>query len=108
MTFVYHGRARPRFEVARYRWPGGYHYRRYWVGAYLPAVYWSPDYFIEDYGWYGLAPPDPGLAWIRYGPDILLIDLGSGAIVDIVYGAFDEYGGYASGAPSWRQPPDEY
>ena len=111
-TFAYHGRTFRRFEVARYRWPRGYAYRRYAVGAYLPAVYWSPNYFIEDYGYYGLGPPPTDFEWIRYGPDIALIDLNSGAIAQLVYGAFDEsdqvpFDGDPDQLPGDGPPPDD-
>ena len=113
--FVYRGRSYGRFAVRAYAWPRGYGYRRYVVGGYLPAVYWTPDYFIEDYGYYDLAPPPPAYQWIRYGPDLALISLDDGSIAQMVYGVFDESGGPPSddGAsqgggygPDGGSPPD--
>ena len=52
---------------------------------------------------YDLDPPPPAFEWVRYGPDILLIDLGSGQIAQVIYGAFDDASsdeGAAAGAVS--------
>jgi Ni/Co efflux regulator RcnB len=95
--FVYRGQHFARFAGPRYRWPHGYAYHRYAVGYRLPRVYFVHDYFIDDYVDYGLAPPPDDYEWIRYGPDILLVDLDTGEIAQVVYGVFDEVDG----------PPDE-
>ncbi len=36
----------------------------------------------------GLEAPPPGCVWVRYGPDLLLVQRYSGQIVDVIYGAF--------------------
>jgi len=73
-----------------YRWPHGYGYVRYRVGAYLPRAYWVGDYYIDDYVAFGLAVPPPDYQWMRYGPDAVLFDLNTGEIADVVPGAFEE------------------
>ena len=89
-TFVYHGHSYPRFEVARYYWPHGYRYRTYYVGYRLPRVFWVHDYYITDYWDYGIDAPPYGFQWIRYGPDLLLIDLTNGAVANVIFGVFEE------------------
>jgi Ni/Co efflux regulator RcnB len=36
----------------------------------------------------GLGAPPYGYRWIRYGPDMLLVEVRSRRVVDVVYGAF--------------------
>jgi Ni/Co efflux regulator RcnB len=54
----------------------------------LPGLFLSQGYFIGNWGAYGLGPPPPGLEWVRYGPDALLVNVYTGQIVDTVYGVF--------------------
>jgi Ni/Co efflux regulator RcnB len=89
-VFRYQGHEYQRFAAPRYAWPHGYAYRRYAIGRRLPRAFWVHDYYIDNYDEYELAPPPPDFEWIRYGPDILLIDLDTGEIAQVVYGAFDE------------------
>ena len=90
-TFDYHGQHFTRFAAAPYRWPEGYRYRRYEAGYQLPRTYWVlHDYYVDDYWDYGLAPPPEGSEWIRYGPDLLQVDLATGEISQALYGAFDD------------------
>jgi Ni/Co efflux regulator RcnB len=90
--FSYHGHAYGRFAGARYHWPRGYGYHRYAIGYRLPRAYWVSDYFLADYVDYGLDPPPDDFQWIRYGPDILLINQDTGEIAQVIYGAFDDSG----------------
>ena len=81
--------AAPRhFHIGRYRAPHGYYYRRWSYGERLPDIYFDRDYWILDFGDYGLMPPPYGYVWVRYGPDALLIDEYSGEIVQVEYGVF--------------------
>jgi hypothetical protein len=84
----YHGRSFTSFRAAPFSYPGGWGYRRWGVGQVLPGLFLSQSYFIGDWGAYGLAPPPPGLTWVRYGPDALLVNVYTGQIVDTVYGVF--------------------
>jgi Ni/Co efflux regulator RcnB len=105
-VFAYHGHSYGRFEGGRYRWPHGYRYHRYAVGYRLPHAYWIHDYYLDDYADYDLDAPPPDYEWIRYGPDILLVDLDTGEIAQVVYGAFDEadQDGDDSGPPGGDDP----
>jgi hypothetical protein len=65
-------------------------YQRYGIGTYLPLAFIVSGYVIADWIAYGLAPPLPGDEWVRYGPDLLLVDPNTGQIVDAAYSAFAE------------------
>ncbi|QJR01661.1 hypothetical protein HH800_05290 [Sphingobium yanoikuyae] len=71
-----------------FRYPRGYSYRRWTVGLFLPAIFFSTAYYYDDYWRMGLGAPPYGYRWIRYGPDMLLVDVRSRRVVDVVYGAF--------------------
>ena len=79
---------RYRYRGGEYRWPRGYSYRRWTFGEFLPSLFFGQDYWIYDYSDYGLPYPPPGAAWVRYGPDALLIDRYSGQIIEVLYGVF--------------------
>lgn len=71
-----------------FQYPRGYRYRRWVVGLLLPHLFLSSRYYYND--WYGLgvgAPPR-GYRWVRYGPDLLLVQTRTGRIADVIYGAF--------------------
>jgi Ni/Co efflux regulator RcnB len=71
-----------------FRYPRGYRYRRWTVGLLLPSLFLSNNYYYDD--WYGLGfgPPPPGYRWVRYGPDLLLINIRTRRVADVVYGVF--------------------
>jgi Ni/Co efflux regulator RcnB len=71
-----------------WRYPQGYGYRRWTIGLSLPAIFLGSAYSYNDYAMLGLEPPPPGYRWVRYGPDLLLVQAFTGRIVDVIYGAF--------------------
>jgi Ni/Co efflux regulator RcnB len=77
-----------RFHAGVYRAPPGFHYQRWGFGAFLPAVYFAPSFWISDWLAYDLFAPPYGYVWVRYGPDALLIDEYTGEIVQADYGVF--------------------
>jgi len=50
-------------------------------------VFLSSAYFFANWAALGLDPPPYGYQWVRYGPDLLLVQLNTGRVVDVVYGA---------------------
>ncbi len=69
--------------VAPYR---SWRYRPVTVGYRLQSVFYSPRYYISDYGYYHLRPPhDRWLRWIRYGDDLLLVNIRSGRVLQVVH-----------------------
>jgi Ni/Co efflux regulator RcnB len=89
-TYIYGGQRLARFSAPRYRWPSGFGYEHYVVGHELPRQFIVRDYYIDDYAAYGFDAPPPDFEWVRYGPDAVLLDLTSGLISQVIYGAFDE------------------
>jgi Ni/Co efflux regulator RcnB len=78
----------------RYHWrgewyaPNGFYYRHWGYGDRLPYGWYDQDYWIDDYYDYELPVPPYGYAWVRLGPDAVLVDLSNGMVVETVYSAF--------------------
>ena len=89
---VYHPGHRPstyhRIRAPIYHYPHGYAYRRWAVGGSLPHLFLSNLYYWTNWAALELGPPPPGYVWVRYGPDLLLVDRYTGRIADVIYGAF--------------------
>lgn len=79
---------RARVRAGVYHHPHGYAYRRWTVGRVLPRAYWSPTYYYRGYAALGLMAPPANFQWVRYGPDLLLVNIRTGNVVDIRYGVF--------------------
>jgi hypothetical protein len=86
--FSWHGRDFVRIRLAPFVYPPGWAYRRWAVGVVLPPIFLASSYYYTDWATMGLDPPPPGFQWVRYGPDLLLVDVSTGQISDVVYGAF--------------------
>jgi Ni/Co efflux regulator RcnB len=71
-----------------FHYPHGYRYRRWHIGLVLPHIFLSHYYYVNDWNLLGLGPPPPGYVWVRYGPDLLLVNRYNGRIADVIYGAF--------------------
>ncbi len=71
-----------------YRYPPGFSYRVWTTGAILPSLFLTPAYYYDDYSPLGLGPPPAGYRWVRYGPDLLLVNVVTGRIADVVDGVF--------------------
>jgi Ni/Co efflux regulator RcnB len=77
------------FHAGNYRGPHGYSYRRYSYGDFLPALFFTSDYWLSDYSDYDLPYAPPGTVWVRYGDDAVLVDRYTGEIISVEYGLFD-------------------
>ena len=86
--FSYHGRNFTRMHRSPFVYPHGWGYRRWGVGMVLAPLFLAPAYYYGDWAGMGLPPPDPGFQWVRYGPDLLLVNVTTGEVVDAIYGAF--------------------
>lgn len=71
-----------------FHYPRGYHYRRWSIGLVLPRVFLSSPYYWTNWSQFGLYPPPHNYRWVRYGPDLLLVNIYTGRIRDVVYNAF--------------------
>ncbi len=77
-----------RVRVGAFAYPHGWSYRYWYVGDVLPTLFLSTTYFYDDIGPLGLEVPPPGYRWVRYGPDLLLVNLRTGAVEEVAYGVF--------------------
>lgn len=68
--------------VAPYR---GWSYRPVTIGYRLRPAFYGPRYYINDYGYYDLYAPRPWERWIRYGNDLLLVNIRTGRVVAVVH-----------------------
>ena len=83
-----HGWSGSRYRApSRYYYPRGYSSRSWSIGIRLPSAYYAPSYYL-DYNYYGLAAPPYGCYWVRADRDVLLIDIGTGEVVDVLHGFF--------------------
>ncbi len=71
--------------VAPYR---DWNYSRVSAGYRLRPAFYGSRYRISDYGAYGLRAPGRYLRWVRYGPDLLLVDVRYGRVVQVIPGRF--------------------
>jgi Ni/Co efflux regulator RcnB len=71
-----------------YAWPHGYGYVRRPVGWIMPHPFLTSAYFYSGWATLGLAAPMAGYQWVRYGPDLLLVQIGTGRVADVRYGVF--------------------
>ncbi len=76
------------YRVGPYPRPAGWVNRRWGYGDRLPRAYWAPQYLLADYWLFGLEVPPVGYEWVRVGSDALLIDTGSGEVLQAEYGVF--------------------
>lgn len=88
--FTFHGHDFNRVHVRPFVYPNGWAYREWAVGAILPPLFLVPDYYYPEWAALGLEPPPPGAQWVRYGPDLLLVDVNTGQVLDVAYGVFYE------------------
>lgn len=86
--FYYNGRYFGRIHGRPWAWPSGYGYHRFYAGGILPAIFLGSAYVYADYLALGLAAPEPGFVWVRYGPDLVLVNQATGQIVNVAYGVF--------------------
>ena len=67
-----------------YRGPQGYRYRPVSVGYRFAPSYYARSYWVNDYSTYQLARPRYGYQrWVRYGGDVVLVDIRSGRVVQV-------------------------
>jgi Ni/Co efflux regulator RcnB len=81
----YRARNRAVFHQPRYVGPAGYRYRSWRPGVRIPAAYYGPRYVIADPWHYRLHRPAAGYQrWVRYGDDVLLVDIRNGIVREVI------------------------
>ncbi len=88
IRYRHRGQYYGRIQGPAFVYPRGWAYRRWTIGTRLPPVLFAPAYFYPGWAALGLGAAPPGYAWVRYGPDLLEVNLISGEVEDVVYGVF--------------------
>lgn len=78
------------YRAPRYYHPygSGYGYRSFGIGIYLDSLFYSSRYWINDPYSYRLPDAPYGYRWVRYYDDVLLVDMRSGYVVDVIRNFF--------------------
>jgi Ni/Co efflux regulator RcnB len=63
----------------------GWRYRPVTIGFRLNRAFFAPRYYISDYGYYGLRAPGRWNRWIRYGNDLLLVNVRTGRVLQVIH-----------------------
>lgn len=80
---------RPHYRPARYVSPyRDWNYRRLSVGFQLSSMFYSNNYWISDPWSYRLPAVYGPYRWVRYFDDVLLVDIYSGEVVDVIHDFF--------------------
>jgi Ni/Co efflux regulator RcnB len=66
----------------------GYGYNRISIGGLLDEIFWGRNYWISDPWQYRLPAAPYGTQWVRYYNDVVLIDVETGEVVDVIYDFF--------------------
>lgn len=80
-------RNRHYYSAPRYYNPYGYGYgyQRFGIGIYLDSLFFSNRYWINDPWQYRLPTAPYGARWVRYYNDVLLVDIDSGYVIDVIH-----------------------
>jgi hypothetical protein len=75
---------------SRYYAPRGwnYGYRPFYRGAFLQSFFYAPSYWLADPWDYRLPPVYGPYRWVRYYGDVLLVNVDTGEVVDVIQGFF--------------------
>lgn len=76
------------FRRPAYQGPRGYRYRPVAVGYRFQPAYYGNRYWVNDYGRYRLPAPRAGHRWVRYGNDVVMVNMRSGRAVTVYNGFF--------------------
>lgn len=77
------------YRLGRYHAPyGNYRYRHLSAGFFLDTIFFSSRYWIADPWHYRLPPAYGPYRWVRYYDDVLLVDIYTGEVVDVIHDFF--------------------
>ena len=71
--------------VAPYR---NWAYHRVRTGYQLRRAFYGPRYVVTDYGYYRLRAPARYQRWVRYGDDLLLVNIRTGRVLEVLPGRY--------------------
>lgn len=75
---------RGRYYAGEYNRPMGWQDRSWRRGERLPSSYRSQNYYVSNYGAYGLRAPPRGYRYVRVNNDIVMVAIVSGLISQIL------------------------
>ncbi|MCJ2177895.1 RcnB family protein [Novosphingobium album (ex Hu et al. 2023)] len=85
----YRARNRTVYRIGRYNAPYyGYRYRRLGIGFSLGTLFYGSRYWITDPWYYRLPEVYGPYRWVRYYDDVLLVNIYTGEVVDVIYDFF--------------------
>lgn len=79
---------RDAFRRSAYVAPRGYAYRPVSAGVRLNGAFWGSNYRINNYSTYRLPYPGRNMSYVRYGNDVLLVNVRTGRVVRVYNGFF--------------------
>ncbi len=82
----YRNQYQNRYRIGRYYNPYGYNYgyQRIGIGIYLDQLFFGRNYWLSDPWNYRLPTAPYGYRWVRYYNDVLLVDLRTGFVEDVI------------------------
>ena len=63
-------------------------YNRLDIGFYLDSLFFQPRFFLNDPYAYRLPPAYGPYQWVRYYDDVVLVDIYTGEVVDVIHDFF--------------------
>lgn len=80
---------RNRFHLSPYYSPyRSWRYQRFSIGLFLDSLFYDQRYWIGDPWEYRLPPAPYGTQWVRYYDDVILVDIYTGEVIDVIYDFF--------------------
>jgi Ni/Co efflux regulator RcnB len=86
--FSWRGRFFNPIRGPAFRYPPGWGPRRWTVGSTLSPLFMDSPFYFNDWRTLGIGRPPPGRRWVRYGPDLLLVNVRTRRIEDVIFGVF--------------------
>lgn len=71
------------YNRGAYAGPRGYRYRPVTVGYRFQPSFYGRNYWVNDWSSYRLARPGYNQQWVRYGNDVVLVDIRSGRVLRV-------------------------
>jgi hypothetical protein len=76
------------FHFGFYYDPFGWNYYPYQIGWRMWPSYYQSNYWLDDPWMYRLPYAPPGMRWVRYWDDAVLVDTWTGEVVDVIHDFF--------------------
>ncbi|MGA9472653.1 MAG: RcnB family protein [Terriglobales bacterium] len=87
-TYQHNYQAARSFKIGPYHRPARWTAHHWAYGQFLPRAYWAPQYILADYWLFALEVPPVGYEWVRDGTDAILVNTGTGEILQVEYSVF--------------------